>query len=388
MFSTRTIRDRTPNRLALALERERSTGRPLLDLTVSNPTTAGIAYPADAILSALAKPASLVYSPEPFGIETARDAVSVELARHGVTCPASHIALTASTSEAYAFVLDLLCDPGDEVLVPTPSYPLLEHLATLEGVALSPYRLAYDGEWHVDMASVRAACTERTRAIIVVAPNNPTGSYLKRDELTALASLGLPIVSDEVFAPFSLATQDERRARTALEARDALVFALSGLSKLAGLPQLKLAWIAVGGPAALVDEALARLELVADTYLSVATPVQLALPEIFESAGIVRDAIRERVRDNLASARRIVRPGSAATLLHVEGGWYATIRVPETHSEEHWALALLEQDGVYVHPGWFFDFPDGAHLVVSLLTPPGDFDRGLELLVSRVDTTT
>jgi len=385
VFSSRTIRDRRPNRLAVALDRERARGRPLLDLTVSNPTTAGIPYPAAALLGALADPAALVYAPEPFGLDTARAAVSAELASHGVTCPPSQVALTASTSEAYAFALDLLCDPGDEVLVPSPSYPLLEHLATLEGVRLAPYRLAYDGQWHVDLASVHAARTDRTRAVIVVTPNNPTGSYLERHELASIASLGLPIVSDEVFAPYSLRPADERRARTALEAHDVLVLALSGLSKLAGLPQLKLAWIAVGGPDSLVAEALARLELVADTYLSVATPVQLALPAIFQAAGAVRDAIRARTAHNLATAVRIVHAGSPASLLNVQGGWYATLRVPTTHTEEQWALTLLEQDGVYVHPGWFFDFAEGAHLVVSLLTPEIDFARGLERIVARVD---
>ncbi len=385
MFSTRTIRDRTPNRLAVALDEERARGRALLDLTVSNPTTAGIPYPADEILRALADPAALVYAPEPFGLETARAAVSAELARHGVTCAPSRIVLTASTSEAYAFVLDLLCDPGDEVLVPAPSYPLLEHLATLEGVHLAPYRLAYDGEWHVDLESVRAARTRRTRAILIVTPNNPTGSFLKRDELAALGALGLPIVSDEVFAPYAFGA-DARRAQTALESHDVLVFALSGLSKLAGLPQLKLAWMAVGGPDALVAEALARLELVADTFLSLGTPVQLALPGLLATAGPIRDAIRARTAENLATARRAVHDGSAATLLGVEGGWYATIRVPRTRTEEEWALTLLRDDGVYIHPGWFFDFAEEAHVVVSLLTPTADFAEGLSRLVARVDS--
>jgi aspartate/methionine/tyrosine aminotransferase len=292
--------------------------------------------------------------------------------------------LTASTSEAYAYLFKLLCDPGDEVLVPAPSYPLFDHLAGLEGVSLVPYRLAYDGEWHVDVPHLRAAVGAKTRAILAVSPNNPTGSYLKRDELAAMAALGLPIVSDEVFAAYPLKV-DARRAESALEAaRETLVFALGGLSKLAGLPQMKLAWTCIAGPEAPRDEALARLELIADTFLSPGTPVQAALPRLLAAGARTRAAIAARTRTNLEVVRRAC-AGSAASVLDVEGGWYATLRVPHTCSEEAWVLALLERDGVYVHPGWFFDFAEDAVLVVSLLTPEPALAEGIARIVARVE---
>ena len=274
MFSRRSSVDLSLNPLALALARAHSLGRRVLDLTESNPTRASIPYDRSAILSALALSSSLRYEPSPFGLPSAREAVALDLSLHGIHVDAGRIALTASTSEAYAFVFKLLCDAGDEVLVPRPSYPLFEHLARLESVRAVPYRLAYDGAWYVDLPSVRAAISTRSRAIVVVSPNNPTGSYLKTPELEDLASLGLPLVSDEVFARYPLRV-DGRRARTALEATPGnLIFALGGLSKLAALPQAKVAWMAIGGRAPDVEAALAHLEVIADAFLSVGTPVQ------------------------------------------------------------------------------------------------------------------
>jgi aspartate/methionine/tyrosine aminotransferase len=383
MLSARSSFDLSPNALAAALERARAAGRPPLDLTESNPTRAGLPYPADAILAALASPPILTYEPAPFGLPAAREAVARELSAEGTAVDPSRVVLTASTSEAYGFVFKLLCDPGDEVLVPRPSYPLFDHLAQLEGVRAVPYRVAYDGAWHVDLPSLRAAVSPRTRAVVTVSPNNPTGSYLKRDELDALAATGLPIVSDEVFASYPL-RPDPSRAVSALEARGAaLVFALGGLSKLAALPQMKAGWIALGGERARVEAALARLEVIADAYLSIGTPVQRALPALLASRGPVHAAIAARTRANLASLASAL-AGSAASLLDVEGGWYATVRLPATRSEEDWVLGLLEQDGVHVHPGHFFDFPSEAYVVLSLLTPERDFCEGALRLVARV----
>jgi aspartate/methionine/tyrosine aminotransferase len=382
MFSSRSGFDLTPNPLSRALAAARAAGRPVLDLTESNPTRAEIPYDEAAIVAALAQPRSLLYEPLPFGLPSAREAVARELGLEP-----SRVALTASTSEAYAFLFKLLCDPDDEVLVPTPSYPLFEHLARLESVRAVPYRLAYDGAWHVDLDSARAAVTPRTRAVVSVAPNNPTGSYLKKAELEALSSLGLPIVSDEVFARYPL-RDDPTRALTALEARGAggpLVFALGGLSKLAALPQMKLAWIAVGGgDAARVEAALGRLEVIADAFLSVGTPVQHALPALLASRHVAEGAIVARTRANLAHVR-VAAAGTAASVLDVEGGWYATLRLPRTRTELEWALALLERDGVHVHPGHFFDFEDEAYAVVSLLTPEDALREGVRRLVARVD---
>jgi alanine-synthesizing transaminase len=384
MFSSRSSFDLALNPLARALARARSLGRAVLDLTESNPTRAAIPYDRGAILSALALPSSLVYEPSPFGLGSAREAVALDLCAHGVRVEPSRVALTASTSEAYSFLFKLLCDPGDEILVPCPSYPLFEHLAQLESVRAVPYRVAYDGLWHIDLPSVRDALSTRTRGIVVVSPNNPTGSYLKTAELDELASLGVPIVSDEVFSRYPL-RPDGARAISALRGPVApLVFALGGLSKLAGLPQAKLAWIAVGGEEADVDGALARLEVIADAFLSVGTPVQHALPALLASRVVAERAIHDRVLGNLAWLSRAV-TGSATSLLDAEGGYYATLRLPRTREEQAWALAFLEDDAVYVHPGHFFDFEDEAYVVVSLLTPEATLEEGMRRILRRVE---
>ncbi len=387
MFSSRSSVDLAHNRLAVALAKVLAGPRPLLDLTASNPTRADIPYDSESILRALALPSSMVYEPTPFGLAHAREAVARDLSAHGPPLDPSRVVLTASTSEAYAFLFKLLCDAGDEVLVPRPSYPLFEHLARMEAVVAIPYSLRYDGVWHVDLPSVRAGVSPRTRAIVTVSPNNPTGSYIKAAELEELASLDLPIVSDEVFGRYSL-RHDPARSGSALEAatigRGApLVFALGGLSKLAALPQVKVAWIGVAGDEARVHAALARLEVIADAFLSVGTPVQHALPALLASRSVTERAVVERTRSNLAWLAAAVR-GSATSLLDVEGGWYATLRLPRTRDEEAWALAFLEQDSVHVHPGHFFDFEDEAYVIVSLLTPEATLQEGMRRILDRV----
>jgi alanine-synthesizing transaminase len=377
MFSGRTRWDRTVNRLAAVAATQRASGRRLLDLTETNPTRAGLPAPAD-VLAALAEPGGLRYEPDARGLAAAREAVSADYGRRGIGVPADRLVLTASTSEAYAFLFKLLCDPGDEVLVPRPSYPLFDYLAGLESVSVKPYPLAYDGEWRVDVAALREAVGARTRAVVLVSPNNPTGSFVKADEASALhelaADAGLALVADEVFADYAW----PGRAGGPSFARDggALAFALGGLSKSCGLPQLKLAWTAVSGPAPRRDEALARLELIADTYLSVATPVQRALPALLDRAAALRAPIAARVAGNLSALERLVR-GSAATLLRGEGGWSAVLHIPATLGEEERALSLLEEQDVLVHPGYFFDFPREAHLVLSLLPPPEEFEEAV-----------
>jgi len=382
MFSSRSSVDLAQNPLSLALERARAAGRPILDLAEANPTRAAVPYDAPAILAAWSRPGALVYEPAAFGLASAREAVAADLAHDHPIDPA-RLVLTASTSEAYAFLFKLLCDPGDEILVPRPSYPLFEHLARLESVRAVPYRVAYDGAWHLDLPSVRDAVTPRTRAVVLVSPNNPTGSYTKKTELAALAALGLPLVSDEVFARYPL-RPDPTRAITALEADGApLVFALGGLSKFAALPQAKLAWTAVGGEPGRVTAALARLEVIADSFLSVGTAVQHAVPGLLASSAVARDAVSARTRANLAWLASEVR-GSPATLLDAEGGWYATLRLPRTRGEEAWVLSFLEEDGVHVHPGHFFDFEDEAYAVVSLLTPEATLREGAARILARV----
>ena len=382
-LSGRSFFDLSPNALSETLARARALGQHTLDLTESNPTRAGISYDESSILRAMASPESLRYEPAPFGLPSARAAVARALSARGRAVDAARVVLTASTSEAYAFLFKLLLDPGDEVLVPRPSYPLFDHLARLESVRPVPYRLAYDGAWHVDFPSVFAAISPRTRAVVVVHPNNPTGSRLTRDELDRLAALGLPIVSDEVFAPYSL-RDGGRHAVSALDAKDAeLVFSLGGLSKAAALPQMKLAWLAVAGEQKLVDAALARLEVIADAFLSVGTPVQHAAAALLASRGTAESAIVHRIRANLAHLGSAV-AGSPVSLLNVEAGWYAILRLPRTRSEEGWAIAFVEQDGVLVHPGHFFDFEDEAFAVVSLLTPEDTLKEGARRIVERV----
>jgi aspartate/methionine/tyrosine aminotransferase len=316
----------------------------------------------------------------------AREAVAADHARRGLRVEPDRLVLTASTSEAYAFLFKLLCDPGDAILVPRPGYPLFDFLAGFESVCVDAYPLEYDGRWRIDVAALREKLTPRTRALVVVNPNNPTGSFLKRNERALVEALcaerGIALVSDEVFADFALHAVPDRAESLAVDG-PALAFALGGLSKSCGLPQVKLGWIAASGPEGLRREALQRLEVVADTFLSVSTPVQAAAPRLLGRLDELQEPIRERVARNLASLRGRT-ADSAATLLHVEGGWSAVLRVPATVTEEDRVMGLLEAHDVLVHPGYFFDFPSEAYLVLSLLPEPGVFADGVARIVSSL----
>ena len=387
MFSARTRFDLARNRLAAAVEARRRAGAPVLDLTESNPTRAGLAGPRD-LLEGLAQPSALAYEPAPFGLPAARAAVAADYARRGFPVGADRVLLTASTSEAYAFLFKLLCDPGDDLLVPRPGYPLFEYLAALEAVRAVPYALDHDGEWHLSASALARAATPRTRAVVAVNPNNPTGAFLKEEERDLLegfcAERGLALVSDEVFADYSF-RDDPRRAGSVARDGSALAFSLGGLSKSCALPQLKLAWCVVTGPEERRREAAARLEVVADTFLSVSTPVQHAAPALLARREELQAPVRARLAANLAELRRRLAAGSPATLLEPEGGWYAVLRVPATVPEEERVLRLLEERAVLVHPGYFFDFPREAYLVLSLLPEPEVFgDAAGRLLDSLV----
>ncbi len=387
MFSSRLTFDAPPNRLSTALEAMRAAGTAFDDLTESNPTKVGLPYPP-RLLDSLSSPSSLRYDPQPLGTRAARQAVSADLRRRGFHTPPERIVLTASTSDAYSLLFKLLCNPGDEVLVPVPSYPLFDFLASLDSVVVKPFRLEYHGEWTSDIDGLRRATTARTKAVVVVNPNNPTGSYLKRQELDAIAghcaTHGLGLIGDEVFAEYVL-DADLRRTCSVLAQRRALTFSLGGLSKALGLPQLKLGWMAVGGPDDLVRQALERLELICDTYLSVGTPVQEALPSLLTYGAVVRTLIRERTTRNHETLRAMAARFPSVTLLPSEGGWYAVMQVAAMQSEESLVLTLLEQDRVLVHPGYFFDFPREAFLVVSLLPAPDVFDRAAARMLARVE---
>jgi alanine-synthesizing transaminase len=374
-----------PSPLALLVEGEIARGAVLLDLTSSNPTRASLPYP-ETLLSALTHPAGLVYQPDPAGVPAARAAIAGYYAERGHAVDPEHLVLTASTSEAYAWLFKLLCDPGDAVLVPAPSYPLFDYLGALECVLLRPYPLGFDGHWYLDVAEL-GRVSDGAKAALLVHPNNPTGSFLSRTEWEALVPLaearGLALVVDEVFSDFVLTSGGDRLDSTVSEKR-VLTFTLSGLSKVVGLPQLKLGWIHVGGPAVAVAEALARLELIADTYLSVSTPVALATPQLLGERERLAAPIAERTAGNLVRMAEAVRD-SPVSLLPVAGGWYAMLRLPRTRSDEDWAMTLVARDGVLVQPGYFYDVPLEACLIISLLTPPEILKEGLGRLVRRVE---
>jgi alanine-synthesizing transaminase len=385
MFSSRLQWDLPPNRLSALLESKRRAGAAILDLTESNPTRAGLSYPGGAILGALSSSRALVYEPQPAGSAEARSCVAGYYRERNHNVAPERILITTSTSESYAYLFKLLADPGDEVLTPRPSYPLFEFLGKLESVRIVQYPLVYHGSWSVDFDALERSITERTRAVVLVNPNNPTGSFLKKGELARLSAIcaqrQIPVISDEVFADYAF-RPDHECVQTLVDAGVALTFSLSGLSKVSGLPQMKLGWIAVGGPGA--GAALERLELIADTYLSVGTPVQHALPRLLEEGKAVQRQIAQRTCGNLDALRTAV-AGSACQVLDVEGGWYATLRVPQTRSEEEWTLELLEKENVLVQPGFFYDFDSEAYLVLSLLTPPDIFREGLARVLALAD---
>ena len=383
MFSRRVPGELAPNRLTRAVQHARISGAPLLDLTLSNPTAASIPYPS-SILDPLADPRGLRYQPAPLGLPDARAAVAGEYARHGINVAPERVVLTASTSEAYSVLFKLLCGPhGDAVMLPVPSYPLFEHLTRLDGVSAIPYRLDYHGRWAIDFDTLDNQWTDTVRAVLAVSPNNPTGSVLTGGELAALqarcAERNAALIVDEVFADYPLERPSSGECRPAAS----LTFHLGGLSKSAGLPQVKLGWFAVQGPESLVHDALQRLELICDTYLSVSTPVQLAAPSPIAAGSMVRAGISDRVRGNHRELRRIAAGFSSIQILPAEAGWSAVMRVPSVRSEEELVLELLERDRVLVHPGFFFDFPHEAFLVISLLPEPATFADAVTRVLER-----
>jgi alanine-synthesizing transaminase len=383
MFAKRTNWNLAPNRLSLALAAHRAAGKPLLDLTVSNPTECGFEYDRSAILKALSNPAALTYEPNPRGLESARSAVAGYYADRGDSVSTEDIFLTTSTSEAYSYVFRTLCDPGDELLIPSPSYPLFDFLADIQDVRLVRYPLLYDHGWQIDFHALEQAITPRTRGVIVVHPNNPTGNFLKPAEMAKLNSIcsarEMAIIADEVFLDFAL---DENRPASFAANRGAPTFTLSGLSKICGLPQMKAAWLVASGPQQWKSDALARLEVIADSYLSVNAPVQLAIPSFLERRHAFQQQVLSRVRQNLTELDRQLATQKASSRLTVEGGWCAVVRVPATRSDEDLAIELLKTKAVSVHPGHFYEFPSEGFLVISLLTPEQTFAEGISRLLS------
>ncbi len=393
MFARRTDWKLEPNRFARALEAHRAGGMELLDLTASNPTTCGFVYPEREILEALANRRTLEYVPESKGVRSAREAVAGYYAQrigHGGGCSGvdpERIILTAGTSEAYSYIFRLLCEVRDEILVPAPSYPLFEFLADLNDVRLAPYPLLYDHGWQMDFGALRAAITPRTRAILLVNPNNPTGSFIRAEEAAQLGKLcaerEMAIVADEVFLDFTV----EPAAQPTFALHDAcLTFTLSGLSKISALPQMKLAWVAVNGPNKQAQAAVERMEIIADTYLSPGTPVQLALGKLLEIGRDMRWQLKSRIAANLSRLDSLLLAQKEVTRLQREGGWYAILRAPATRADEDLAVAVLEQCSVLVYPGQFFDFPTDGYLVISLIAKEREFEEGVRRLLAFLNT--
>ena len=388
MFSNRTNWKLTRNRLTEALDQARSSGAPLLDLTISNPTRVGLQYDEPKILQSLASPRSMDYDPQPKGLPSARAAIAdYYRLEHSVHLDPEHLILTTSTSEGYSFVFRLLCNPGDELLVPKPSYPLFEFLADLQDVKLVPYPLIYDHGWQMDLPSLQKAVSKRARGAVVVHPNNPTGSFVDQEEQKSLNSFcrkhELALIADEVFLDYS---HDRAPRQSFATNRAVLTFTLSGVSKISALPQMKVAWIVTSGPASQVEAAQGRLEVIADTYLSMNAPIQWALPALLEQRKSIQQQLLNRVLGNLTELDRQLAAQKTCQRLGVEGGWYAVLRVPVTQTDEDSAIDLLRSKSVLLHPGHFYDFPSDGYLVLSLITPKDEFAEGIKRLLEVVST--
>jgi aspartate/methionine/tyrosine aminotransferase len=394
MFSARTAWDRATNRLTAEIERAKASGRALVDLTESNPTRADILDMAP-LVAELGNPRGTAYEPVPLGHPVARRAIADYYSTRSLAVDPAHVVLSASTSEAYSWIMSLVADAGDSVLVPRPSYPLLGWLAASQGVSLVTYPLVRETEFRIDLRELEATIDARTRAIVLVHPNNPTGSFVRRSEGTALGAIArrhdLALIVDEVFGDYAIDGAPGDRVTSFVKAAGGapLTFVMSGLSKVLLLPQCKLGWTVVSGDGPLVDEAIARLELVADTFLSVATPVQLALPSLLQEAPAVKRALVARLRTNLAALDQgLAELGleSPVRRLPIHGGWYAILEVPRTHDDDAWAELLVREEGVIVHPGYFFDFDRDGFLVVSLLPPPDVFRDGVGRVLRRLSS--
>jgi alanine-synthesizing transaminase len=385
LFSDRVDFDLQKNRLTRVLDQKREQGIEVLDLTQSNPTRAGIRYPEKELKKALNETCSFCYAPDPRGLFKAREAVTQYYADRSCSVEPEDILLTSSTSEAYAFLFKLLVNPGESVLIPRPGYPLFEYLAAMESVKAVPYTLSFEDRWVIDLLELREGVSQTPRALLVVSPNNPTGSFISEADWFELGRLcspnNIPVICDEVFFDYPLDSASPRF--DAIAHSDFPSFFLNGLSKTAGLPQLKLSWIVIRGPKDFRESVRPRLELISDTFLSVQTGIQEALARILELAPHVQRQILKRCQTNLSTLRSLV-ANTAVDGLRVEGGWTAVLRIPRTLSEEEWVSALLEEDNVLVHPGYFYDFPDQGFLIVSLLPPAADFNRGIERLLDLI----
>jgi alanine-synthesizing transaminase len=378
MFSRRTDWKLTPNRFTQVQQELLAAGREVLDLTISNPTRSDLHYDTETILRALINPKAMDYDPQPKGLRSAREAVADYYRKQHDDLDPESIVLTTSTSEGYSYLFRLLCNVEDEILVPKPSYPLFEFLADLQDVKLIPYPLLYDHGWQIDFPSLYKAVNHRTRAVVVVHPNNPTGSFVSDEERKTLNNFcgeyKLSLIADEVFLDYA---HDGVPRSTFAANREVQTFTLSGVSKISGLPQMKLAWIVTSGPRDAVSASLARMEVIADTYLSMNAPIQLAAAALLDQRHSIQPLLLDRVRANMSELDRTLAKQKTCRRLDVDGGWYAVLRVPVTRSDEDLAIEILRRLSVLVHPGHFYDFLSDGHLIVSLITPPQGFHRGI-----------
>jgi alanine-synthesizing transaminase len=388
MFSDRSNWDQRPNSLSVLLQNKKSKGEAVLDLTVSNPTRIGLAYDFEEILAALSQPQSMLYEPDSRGLVQAREAIATYYAGHGEGVDLDAIFLTASTSEAYSILFKLLGNPGEEILIPSPGYPLLSYLACFEGLNAVSYPIRYDDRtgWSIDMDVLQALINPKTRAIVLVNPNNPTGSYVSRQELTALGMVcrdyDLALIVDEVFSDF-MTSENPGRVRTAVNHSTSLTFVLNGLSKMVGLPQVKLGWIVVSGDPDRSAKALSRLEMMLDFYLSASTPAQHAAKRLLRQRQMIQRQMFSRIASNTGFLEKQIAETSNIRSLIREGGWYAVIEISDAVSDEDRAVQLLDQDNTLVHPGYFYDFHRDGFLVVSLLPPVEMFRAGITRLIAR-----
>jgi alanine-synthesizing transaminase len=401
-FSKRTDWKTEPNELSAKLERLKSSGVSIIDLTESNPTRCRFQYLNSAWLVPFNDPSNLAYEPAPMGILRARQVIQNDYRAKNIHISPDQIFLTSSTSDAYSSIFRLLLNPNDRILIPQPSYPLFQFLADLNDVAIDRYPLIYDGEWRIDLNRLANEIKKETKAIVLVHPNNPTGSYVKKSELKELVKIAkeksIALISDEVFYDYNL-EENSGRAGSLAENKEVLTFTLGGISKMLGLPQMKLAWTVINGPEHIVADALERLEIIQDTFLSVNTPVQNALESWFARKNEAQEEIKNRIKENqnffksLLDAQQQKRgqvlnlrqePVSFFEYLEPEGSWYGILKLPNTQSEEAWVMQLLEEDHVFVHPGYFFDFEDGTHAVISLIVEPNAFQKGVSRILKRI----
>ena len=381
MFSSRTNWHRQQNKLTELLESRRKSGKPIHDLTISNPTECGFNYPEKETLSALSSPDVLIYKPDPRGFITAREAVVRYYQTKNIVVDPGDLFLTASTSEAYSFIFKLLCNPDDAILTPIPSYPLFEYLAQINDVKTQEYRLVYDHGWQIDLESIANSISNSTKAIILINPHNPTGMFFKKNEYLEIQKIAreknLALIVDEVFIDYPHDDSPDRYG-SAAGSSEVLTFTLNGISKMCGLPQVKLGWIAVSGEQRAKSEAVERLEILCDTFLSVNTPAQVALPKLLQSSESIRKQILQCIKSNYSFLSLLTTHHSPINILSTGGGWYAILKVPRTKSDEDWALELLDSYGIYLFPGYFFDFEEEGYLVVSLLVEEEKFQSAIK----------